>query len=160
MISAYELMEQFIYDNNILLLSDSLPSDIHGYYHQNCEYGIKSIILSSRLDTTAKRICVLAEEIEHFLTTPVDLFCAPKYLREKYEKTARYNAVKKLMPFEKLIDIKRRKLFDIYEFAEHLNITVEFLLSGLNVYKERYGNSVSYKDYIIYFDPFNIEKAC
>ncbi|MGE5494579.1 MAG: hypothetical protein ACM3S4_04680 [Burkholderiales bacterium] len=108
MVSDYEKMEQFVYDNDILLLYGRLPNDMSGFYYQNSKCGIKSITLSTKLDTTAKRICVLAEELEHYFTTPVDLFYATKYLRDKLENIARFNAVKKLMPFNKLIDARRR----------------------------------------------------
>jgi Zn-dependent peptidase ImmA (M78 family) len=159
MVSDYEKMEQFVYDNDILLLYGRLPNDMSGFYYQNSNCGIKSITLSTKLDTTAKRICVLAEELEHYVTTPVDLFYATKYLRDKLENIARFNAVKKLMPFNKLIDARRRSC-DIYELADELNVTVEFLVYGLAAYKEHYGLTVSYKDFIISFDPFKVDKAC
>lgn len=159
MISEYERMEQFVHDNGILLLTDSLPNEMSGYYYLNTEYGLKTITMNSNLDTTAKRIGVLAEELEHYLITPVDLFTAPKYLRDKYESAARLNAVKRLMPFERLIDVSRRSICDIYELADYLGVTLEFFESGLIAYKEYYGYSASYKDYIIYFDPFRVAKA-
>lgn len=157
MVSEYERLEQFAFDNDILLLTGRLPG-LSGFYYLNMEYGIKSITLNTALDTTAKRISVLAEELEHYISTPEDLFAAPKEIRDKYERIARFAAIQRLIPFDKLI--KCRALCDIYELADYLDITPEFLMSGLLAYKEHYGRSVSYMDFTINFDPFYIEKAC
>ena len=158
MTRAYEQMEQFTYDNGIVLLFDYLPNNLSGFYYANSNYGFKSITLNRKLDTTSIKTCVLAEEIEHYISTPEDLFTASKSIQEKYEYIARFNAIKRLMPFEKLVETRR--FCDIYELADYLNITFEFLEFGLKAYKEHYGLSVSYRDFIIFFDPFDVEKAC
>lgn len=156
MISEYERLEQFAYDNDILLLTGCLPG-LSGFYYLNTEYGIKSITLSRSLDTTAKKTCILAEELEHYISTPQDLFTAPKDLRDKYENIARFAAIRRLMSFDKLI--KCRILCDIYEMADYLNITPEFIATGLLAYKEHYGYSVLYRGYTIRFEPFSVQRA-
>ena len=159
MLNHLEQMEQFAHENNISLFIDSLPKEMSGFYYRNVKYGIRSITLSNNLDTTAEKICILAEELEHFISTPEDLFVASHSVREKYEKMARFCAVKRLMPFEKLINAKLLSINNSFELADYLNITVDFLQAGIKAYKDHFGLSVPYKDFIIYFDPFDIEKA-
>ena len=156
MISEYERLEQFAYDNDILLLTGRLPG-LSGFYYLNTEYGIKSITLSASLDTVAQKTCILAEELEHYVSTPQDLFTAPNAVRDKYENIARFAAIRRLMPFEKLL--RCRAFCDIYEMADYLNITPEFIAAGLLAYKEHYGYSVLYRGYTIHFDPFSIKKT-
>jgi hypothetical protein len=160
MISMYEQMEQLAYNNDIMIITHCLPDKLSGYCYLSTDHGIKTITLNKKLSTTAEKACVLAEELEHYISTPEDLFIAPKPMQEKYESIARFNAVKKLMPLDKLIDARRRRLCDVYELADYLGITSEFLESGLKAYKVHYGSAVPYRDFIIYFDPFNVEKAC
>lgn len=159
MVSEYERMEQFAYECDILLLTGKLPCNLAGHCYLNSEFGIKSIILNASLDTSAKRTCVLAEELEHYLSTPGDLFNAPPCIQDKYERIARLGAAKKLIPFDKLIRARSADVDNIYDLAGYLNVSPDFLIMSLNLYKEQYGLSVTYRGYIIYFDPLNIEKA-
>ena len=157
MLSEYEVMEQFAYENDIKLLSDSLPADLSGYYYSNSDFGLKTITLNSMLQTTAEKTCVLAEEIEHYLTTPMNLFNAPHLLQNRFERIARINATKRLIPLSRLIEAKNSAITNQYDLAEFLNITYEFLDQGLTLYKENYNGWVLYKGYKIGFDPLLIE---
>jgi len=160
MISTYEQLEQLAFDINIKLQTDFLPNGMSGYYYLNTEYDVRAVTVSNRLETIVQKTCVLAEELEHFISTPEDLFTASKQMQSKYENIARFNAVKRLIPFEKLVEAKSHRFCDIYELADHLNVTPEFLEFGLVAYKEHYGASVSYRGIVIHFDPFYIRKAC
>jgi len=159
MISMYEQMEQFSYDNDIMICTHCLPEGLSGYCYLSSVNDIKVIALNKKLDTTAEKTCVLAEEIEHYISTPEDLFAAPQSVKNKFERLARFNSIKKLMPFDKLIGARLRSINDACDLADYLDITLEFLISGLMAYKEHYGFSVSYRNFTICFDPFNIEKA-
>ncbi len=157
MLNEFEVMEQFAYDNDIKLLSDSLPADLLGFYYANTAYGLKTITLNSRLQTAAEKTCVMAEEIEHYITTPMNLFSAPKPLQNKFERIAKLNATKRLIPFDKLIEAHRRYIKCPYELADFLNVTVEFLDQGIALYKEHYNGWAAYKGFFINFDPFLIK---
>jgi hypothetical protein len=157
MINELELMEQFAYDNDIKLLTDSLPGNISGFCYSNSEFTLKTITLNSNLVTTAEKTCVLAEEIEHYITTPFDLFAAPKHLQDKFERLARFNATKRLIPFDKLIEARRMNIRCPYELADFLNITIDFLFQGTSLFREHYNGHVIHKGFRINFSPFFIE---
>lgn len=156
MITDYEHLEQFAFDNDVMILSNSLPKEMDGYYYSNTEYNIKSITLSDKIETTAHKTCVLAEEIEHYITTPFNLFEMPKALQDRYERIAKLNATQRLMPIEKLIRADKKGVCDQYELADFLNLTVDFVTNGLTLYRDYYGISKRHLNYTVYFIPFKI----
>lgn len=158
MYSEYERMEQFAYDHDIKLIISSLPEQLSGYYYSNSDLDLISITLSSLLETTVQKTCILAEELEHYFTTPDNLFASSKINRDKYECKARFGAARRLIPFDKLIKAKAAGIRNRYELAEYLNVTEPFLEQGIESFKKQYGPHIKYKDYMIYFDPLDIIK--
>jgi len=159
MLSEYEIMEQFAYINEIDILIDSLPENLSGYFYSNTEHGVKTITLDATLSTLTERTCILAEEIEHYLTTPVDLFSAPKTLQQRFERIAKFNATKRLIPFEKLIKANEAAISNMYELAEYLDVTIDFLEQGIRLYREHFSNVLQYHEYVIRFEPLSIKRV-
>lgn len=157
MINEFERMEQFAYDNDIKLLTDSLPDDLSGLCYLSTEYNLKTITLSTALRTEAEKTCVLAEEIEHYITTPLNLFTSSKQMQNKFERIARLNATKRLIPFDKLVEAHRRSIRCVYELADFLNVTFKFLYQGITLYSEYYSEGVVHKGFRISFNPLFIE---
>jgi Zn-dependent peptidase ImmA (M78 family) len=150
-------MEQLAYDNNILIFTRSIPDKISGMYYSNSDYDLITVTLNKNLETFAEKTCTLAEELEHYFLTPIDLMRAPRRLQDRYERQAKFAACRRLVPLEKLIKAKQRGLLNRYDLAEYLNVTEEFLEQALRFYQEYYGYEVYYKGSIIYLNPLAVE---
>ena len=159
--TTYELLEQKTYDNDILLLTNTLPPCINGYYCSNADYHLSTITINKHISTSCERCSVLAEELGHHFTTPVDLFSASKDMQDKYEHRACVWAACELVPLHKLISAWLAGVRSAWDLADYLDITEPFLHQALQIHQQHYGQAVKYKQYQILFDPLNIyEEAC
>lgn len=109
-------------------------------------YGDKVIWINKNIDSTAEKICVLAEEIGHFHTTYGDILDQSKVLNIKQEKLARAWAYRRLVPLESLVSALKKGFSTRYEFAESLNVTEQFLEECINYYQSKYGIWVKVDD--------------
>ena len=159
MLNEYERLERIAYRHLVLLLARRLPKNVSGLYYSNKYNKIKVITLSSDLETTTQKICTLAEELGHHFTVPMNLIPTTKTLQNKYERTARLHAAKRLVPFDKLVKAKKEGVRNRFELAEYLNVTEEFLDQSLSLYSEHYGLDVYYKGYIIVFKPLDVRRV-
>ena len=123
--------EQMIDENSDLdIVNYSFESEkIKGLY---CD---GTVALSKSLNTTAEKTCVLAEELGHHYTSVGNIL--------NMDKTNN----------RKLIDAFEHQCQNLFESAEYLNVTEEFLSDTINAYKNKYGNYVQCGDYIITFNP-------
>ncbi|MHC1684927.1 MAG: ImmA/IrrE family metallo-endopeptidase [Clostridiaceae bacterium] len=134
-------------EENILVFEEPLNSKLNGLYYEG------TITINSKLETTAEKCCVLAEEMGHYHKTHGNILNLKDMRNLKQEKIARKWACERLVPICKLI-----KAFDIgihkrYDLAEYLEVTEEFLNEAITHYKEKYGAYREFDDYIIYFEP-------
>jgi len=152
--TIYERLEQTTHDNNIHLLT--APLLINGYYYSNAEYNFNTITLSAALQTTCERCVVLAEELGHHFTTPIDLFSAPSTLQERYERRALQWAARELVPLHKLIKAWHRGIRSAWELAEYLDVTEAFLWRALELYRQQYGAVARCGTHCVYFNPLEV----
>jgi len=155
MLNPFETLEQKTFDNNIRLFTDRIP--VNGLYYSDGDF--RMITINRRLDTVPERCCVLAEELGHHFTTPVNLFTATKPQQDKYERKARKWAAMELLTLPRLVKASRQGINTIYELAECMGVTEAFLKYSLDILQDDYGPFVRYGGYIIYFDPLNIKEA-
>ena len=134
-------------------------------YHFEADSHIKGlyadgiIALSDSLNSTAERLCILAEEIGHHETTSGNILETDNFNNQKQEHVARVWAYKKLVPLQEIISLFNQGCRSIYEFSNSLNITEDFLIEALEYYKQKYGTHVMIGDYTFIFSPcFNIIK--
>lgn len=154
--TTLERLEQKTYYNNIHLIDADLP--IKGYYYSNVDYNFSSITINKCLNSTCERCCVLAEELGHHFTTPMNLFSACKTNQSKYEHCALAWAVNELVPLHRLVDGWKSGATDRWELAEYLDVTESFLHQALEIHRSKYGESTKYKNYIIRFNLLNIKR--
>jgi len=156
-------LEQLVDEANNLdidTLTADLPANISGIYYCN---GVDKplIALNKTLPTLSEQMCVLAEEIGHFYTSYGNLLTDPKtdnIVIEKQETKSRRWAVKKLVPFEKIIAAFEHGCRNFYEYAEYIGTTENFLREAFNNYRAMYGRYNVYGNYIIFFDPPGVYK--
>lgn len=118
----------------------------------------KKIKISDKLETIHEKKCVLVEEIAHYLLNNGDITNLSEIDNARQEYRAHKLAVRMTIS---LTDIVRTAISlgeesTIYNVAEELGITEEFLEEAINIYKRTYGEKLDVGSYIIYFHPFKI----
>ena len=112
-------------------------------------YG-KRIAIQKGLSQVEKT-CVLAEELGHFETTVGNILDQNNSNNRKQEKTARKWAVDKMISIEDIFRAAEQPCSTLFEIAEYLDVTEEFLLEALEVFKKRYGHSYTHEGKSIVF---------
>lgn len=110
------------------------------------------ILIRKDMNTTTKK-CVLAEELGHYHTTVGDILDQSKAENRKQELRARIWAYNKLIGLRGIIDSYTHGCRSIYETAEYLDVTEEFLTEAVHYYKSKYGIYTNLDNYVIYFEP-------
>ena len=111
------------------------------------------IAIRSNMETKEKK-CVLAEELGHYYTTVGDIMDQSKPENQKQEYRARVHSYNKLIGLYGIINCYKQGCTDLYDMAEHLDVTEAFLLETLNCYKSKYGTHTRIDNYILYFEPY------
>lgn len=143
----YEELLQEAYRENIEVISLPFHENTKGLY---CD-GV--IALNKNIPTTAERACILAEELGHHYTSYGDIIDTSEINNKKQEVKARRWAVKRLVTLKIIIKAFEAGCRNLYEMAEYLGMTEEFLRHAFKVYNNVYGKCKIYGRYVIYFDP-------
>ncbi len=157
MLSLYESLEQHAADRKIELYTAPLPDPIKGLYFSRNEF--HAITLSSALDTSPERVTVLAEELGHYHTTPINLFTAPAPISAMYERRATAWAANALIPLSSIVEAWRAGVRSRWELAEYLGVAEELTVRALELHRARCGLSVCVEGCLITFDLLHIEEV-
>lgn len=103
---------------------------------------------------TVEKCCVLAEELGHYFTTVGDILDQSTVEKRKQEFAARLWAYDKMIGLSGITRAYEHGCSSIFDMAEYLEVTEEFLKDALEVYRSKYGCFTKYEHYIIYFEPF------
>ena len=122
-------------------------SRIKGLYCDN------TAAISSKLDTSAEKACILAEELGHYHTSYGNIMDQSSAGNRKQEYHARLWSYNKLIGLTRLIDAFKHGCKTKSDIADYLNVTEEFLLEALQCYKNKYGSYTQLDNFLIYFEP-------
>lgn len=111
------------------------------------------IAIRKDIPTLKEKSCILAEEIGHYLTTVGDILDQDKIENRKQELRARLWAYDKQIGLLGIINAYNTGCHNLFEMAEYLEITEEFLNEALESYRRKYGECAVLNNYIIYFEP-------
>lgn len=116
--------------------------------------GKPAILLNNRLSGREKR-CVLAEEAGHHYRTTGNIINAEDAFNRKQEEAGRRWAYEELVPLDRLAAIcLEDEHLPLWDLAEALDVTEEFLISSLNYYRDKYGCLTELPDgIIVQFEP-------
>lgn len=115
---------------------------------------IKGKRIAIRKDMTeTRKKCVLAEELGHYHTTTGDILNQSTVENRKQERKARAWSYNKLIGLSGILSCHRAGCHTLYEMAEHLDVTEDFLKEAIEYYKAKYGTFTRIDNYIIYFVP-------
>ena len=118
----------------------------------------RTIAIRSYIESDAKKRCVLAEELGHCLTTVGDILDGYTLDARKQELQARRWAHALLLPAKELYDAQQAGCIELWETAEYLGVTEDFLMEALENYKLIYGSEAYIDGYHVRFDPLHISQ--
>lgn len=145
--------------NYEMLLNEADETGVHVIESAEFESNSDGLIngnvigLNKRLTTSAEKACVLAEELGHHYTTVGDIIDQNRLENRKQEQQARMWAYNRLIGLMGIIRAYKAGCRNIYEMAENLEVTEEFLQNALERYQHKYGQSAKIDNYMIIFEP-------
>lgn len=108
--------------------------------------------------TQVEKSCVLAEEIGHHCTSSGDILDQTDIMNLKQEYRARLYGYNLKVGLTGLISAYEEGCRNLYEMAEYLDVTEEYLRNVINCYHAKYGQYTIVDNYVIYFEPFAVMK--
>lgn len=92
------------------------------------------IAIRSSIETSAKKCCVLAEELEHYEVNVGDILNQNEVNNRRQERAARRRAYEKMVPLENILFAAQDGHTDAWDMAEYLDVDEEFLRDALMYY--------------------------
>lgn len=145
----YEKLEYIAQDIKINKLV--MPYGLDGFYYTNNIYMDENLSYKESVE-------VLAEEIGHHFTSTGNILDYKNTANMKQEIKARRFGYELVMSLDDIIEMWKLGLHNLYEFAEHLEVTQSYVLNAIDHYKQKYGISTIHGDYLIKFEPLNVYK--
>ena len=109
------------------------------------------VAINDKLSTTEKT-GTIAEELGHHFTSYGNIIDIHSTSNRKQEFKARLWGYNKLIGLHGLIDAFEHHCQNMYDIADYLNITTDYLKEAIRVYQNKYGNYVELDNYIIQFN--------
>lgn len=113
-----------------------------------------TIALSHRLRLYKEKYCVLAEEIAHHDLNVGDILDQSDSGNSQQEYRARMKAFDRLVGMAGIVTCFKAGDRTLYEMAERLEVTEDFLREALAAYRLRYGDGVMVDDCWVRFEPY------
>ena len=150
---TYEELQDHAYMDGIDVVERPCKSNnIKGLY---CN-GV--VAVNKDIETQKEKSCVLAEEIGHDRTSSGDILDQTDIMNRKQEYRARFYGYNLKIGLTGLIRAYEAGCRNLYEMAEFLDATEEYLREAIQCYRSKYGICVAVDNYIIYFEPFAVMK--
>ena len=147
-LDKYDELEDLAFQNNVEIIQYPFDSSkIKGLY---CD---RVIALSAILTTSPEKACILAEELGHYHTTTGNILDQQSLSNRKQEQRARLWAYDQLIDLIGIVECFETGCLTLFEMAEHLGVTEEFLVEALERYRQKYGIYTTIDSHIIYFEP-------
>ena len=153
--STYEELKQKACEDGIDIIDyDFNSKNIKGLYCNN------TIAINKNIPTQAEKSCVLAEELGHHYTTVGNILDQSDISNRKQERRARLYGYNLRIGLSGLIRILEAGCRNLYEAAEYLDVTEQYLQEALDCYKSKYGLCATIDNYVIFFEPaFTVMKV-
>lgn len=146
--NSLERLEHEAYEDGVDVVRYAFHSDrIKGLY---CD-GV--IGINKGIKTRVEESCILAEELGHHYTTVGDIIDQKIDGNVKKENKARLWAANKKIGLTGIVAAYKYGCRNLFEMAEYLETTEEFLKEALDMYHSKYGLYTTVDNYIIYFEP-------
>ena len=141
------------------LLTEAVNNDV--YVIEKADFKSKAdglikgnvIGLNRKIRSTQKRACVLAEELGHYHTSVGNILDQSSVENRKQERRARLWGYNKLIGLSGIVSAYKYGCRNMYEMAEYLEVTEEYLSEALECYRGKYGAYTQVDNYVVYFEP-------
>ena len=101
-----------------------------------------NVALSNKIETNARRACILAEELGHHYTTVGDILDQSDIGNRKQERKARAWAYRKMVPLSSIKQAFTMGHYEPWEIAEYLDVDERFLREAMQYYEEVHGDEL------------------
>lgn len=146
--NTYETLQDKAYKNGIEVIDYLFNSpNIKGLYCNN------TIAINKNLPTQAEKSCILAEELGHHFTSAGNILDQTDIVNRKQEYRARLYGYNLQIGLRGIISAHTAGCRNLYEMADYLDVTEEYLKEALDCYQSKYGEYVKVDNYMIYFIP-------
>lgn len=116
------------------------------------------IAIRKDIEAQAEKSCVLAEELGHHYTTSGNILDQKDIMNRKQEYRARLYGYNLKVGLTGLIRGYEEGCQNLYEMAECLDVTEEYLQAAIDCYHAKYGQYTAVDNYMINFEPFAVMK--
>lgn len=145
--NSYEYLIDECYKQGVKVIEKKFKSKAKGLWKNN------KIGISNDISTNTEKLCVLAEEYAHYLTSSGNILDLSDISNLKQENEARSYAYEKLCSIPKIVHAIRNGANNKYEIAEYLNVTDNFLADAIKHHKCKHGLFYKHEDILISFEP-------
>ncbi len=142
MCSEYEDMVQYAFNEGVQVIEYDFNGDLGGYY---CD----GYIFIDKFAAENDKLTFLAEEIGHYHTATENISELDTIEKLKQEHQGRNWAIKKLVPFDDIIESIIKGSNTLYQVADDLDLPVDFLNEAIAYYHKKYGSSYDYDGYTV-----------
>ena len=145
--------EQLLAENEHIKIKDthSLPDGYSGFYKDG-------IILIDKDLSETRKAEVLYEELAHHKLTYGNILDQSKDINRKFENYARRHGYEAALPLRIIVEAHNYGVSNLYELAEYVQLSEEYIAEILKHYKNKYGIGTHYGKYLITFDPLRVFK--
>lgn len=145
------LYEDLVIKNSHIPIGDNFKSNSNfkGLY----DMGV--IVIDKQLSETRKAE-VLFEELAHHKLTWGDITDQSKFNNRKFENYARRAGYQAALPLRIIIEAYHYGISNLYELAEYVELSEEYIIKVIGFYKKKYGLSTYCNGYVIKFEPLQV----
>lgn len=145
--------EELLTKNEHIKIKDthSLPNGYSGFYKDG-------VILIDKNLSERRKAEVLYEELAHHKLTYGNILDQSKFNNRKFENYARRYGYEAALPLRIIVEAYNYGVSNLYELAEYVQLSEEYIAEILKHYKNKYGIGTHYGEYLITFDPLRVFK--
>lgn len=111
------------------------------------------VAIRDKIPTHKEKSCVLAEELGHYYTSTGNILDQSVIDNRKQEYRARLYGYNLKIGLTGLIRAFEAGCHNLYEVAEYLDATEEYVQEALQCYRAKYGVYAIIDNYTIFFEP-------
>ena len=147
--NAYEQLQDYACNNGVDVIDYHFQNDsIKGLY---CD---GTAAIRKNIDTVTEKACILAEELGHHHTSSGNILDQTDTNNRKQELRARMWAYNELIGLRGITKAYEHGCSSMFDMAEYLEVTEEYLKEALNAYRNKYGICADIDNYTICFIPY------
>ncbi|WP_337227945.1 ImmA/IrrE family metallo-endopeptidase [Staphylococcus succinus] len=145
------LYENLVIEHDYLKIRDvhALPSGYEGFYSDG-------YILIDKSIPNFRKAEVLFEELAHHKLTWGNILDQEDFNNRKFENYARRAGYQAALPLRIIIEAYHYGISNLYELAEYVELSEEYIILVIEFYKKKYGLSTYFNGYVIKFEPLQV----